>query len=101
MNILAHELRTPLDCVCWAHDPKSREYRLANLVENGAQTLASRLDELLDLARFAIGAFTIHPNATKFSPEEGSITVRAKGKGNDGLSAESRPPCKDRRRLAA
>jgi len=146
VNILAHELRTPLTPLIAsagllkdiaAYDPKSREYRLANLVENGAQTLASRLDELLDLARFAVGAFTIHPepldlkallekvapqyerliekkkqsiildvpqtlpvikadrsrlgqllsnllsNATKFSPEEGSITVRARSEGSE------------------
>ena len=148
MNILAHELRTPLTPLIVsaelmkdiaAYDPKCREYRLADLVLNGAQTLASRLDELLDLSRFAVGAFTIKPepldikallekiasqyqqlveekkqsiildipqslpvieadrsrleqllvnllsNATKFSPEESSITVRAKSEGNELL----------------
>jgi len=70
VNTLAHELRTPLtplivsaelmkDSV--AYDPKCREYRLADLMLHGAKTLASRLDELLDLARFSIGAFTVKP----------------------------------------
>jgi len=146
MKILAHELRTPLTPLIAsaelmkdiaAYDPKSREYRLADLVLNGAQTLASRLDELLDLSHFAVGAFTIKPepldikvllkkiasqyqrlieekkqsiildtpqslpvieadrsrleqvlinllsNATKFSPEDSSITVRAKAEGSE------------------
>ena len=70
INVLAHELRTPLtplvvsaellkDLV--SSEQESHEYRLANLVVNGAQTLASRLDELLDLARFAVDSFTIKP----------------------------------------
>jgi len=163
MNILAHELRTPLTpliasaglmediTACY---PKSREHRLADLVLNGAKTLASRLDELLDLSRFAVGTFTVQPepldikalleqtasqyrrlieeqkqsiildmpqtlpaievdcsrleqvlinllsNATKFSPEESSITVRARTEGSElvvevedhgtGLSEEER-----------
>lgn len=68
INVLSHELKTPLTpllgCVSflrdlWASQPESSEYRAANLALDGAAKLASRLNELLDLARFAIGAFTL------------------------------------------
>ncbi len=161
INVLAHELRTPLtpllasatllkDILPSGKERPERE--LTNLIISGAETLATRLDELLDLARYTVGAFTINPqpldiqavlkkaaeqhrelvkekkqsivldlpqglpsvsgdrlrleqvltnllsNATKFSPEGSSITIRARAKGSkvmievedrgDGLSPE-------------
>ena len=145
INVLAHELRTPLtplvasatllkDILPSGKERPERE--LVELIISGAETLAARLDELLDLARYAVGAFTINPqpldiqavlkkaaaqhrelvkekkqsiildlpqrlpsvsgdrlrleqvltnllsNATKFSPEGGSITIRARAKGS-------------------
>ncbi|MBA7660984.1 hypothetical protein ES703_68993 [subsurface metagenome] len=60
INILAHELRTPLTPLVTSagllkdllsSEQESHEYRLVDLVVNGAQTLASRIDELLSLAQ--------------------------------------------------
>jgi len=145
INVLAHELRTPLTPLLASATllkdilppgEERPEHELTNLIINGAETLASRLDELLDLARYTVGAFTINPqpldiqavlkkadeqhrelvkekkqsiildlpqrlppvsgdrprleqvltnllsNATKFSPEGGSITIRAMAKGS-------------------
>ena len=141
INILAHELRTPLTPLVTSaellkdllsSEQESREYRLVDLVVNGAQTLTSRIDELLSLAQLTAGSLTIKlepldmkallknaarqyrklveekkqsvildlprtlpaieadrsrleqvlnnliSNASKFSPEEGTITVRAR-----------------------
>ncbi len=143
INVLAHELRTPLTPLVASagllkdlasSEQESHEYRLADLVVNSIQTLTSRLDELLDLAQYTVGAFTISPrpldikallrktakqfrqlteqkkqsiilelprrlpaieadcsrleqvltnllsNASKFSPEGGTITMRARAK---------------------
>ena len=145
INVLAHELRTPLTPLLASATllkdilPSGKErpeHELTNLIISGAETLAARLDELLDLARYTVGAFTINPqpldiravlkkaaeqhrelvkekkqsiildlpqrlpsvngdrlrleqvltnllsNATKFSPEGGSITIRARAKGS-------------------
>jgi signal transduction histidine kinase len=68
INILAHELRTPLTPLVTSagllkdllsSEQESREYRLVDLVVNGAQTLASRIDELLSLAQLTAGSLTI------------------------------------------
>jgi PAS domain S-box-containing protein len=146
INILAHELRTPLTPLVTSagllkdllsSEQESREYRLVDLVVNGAQTLTSRIDELLSLAQLTAGSFTIKlepldmkallentvrqyrklveekkqsiildlprtlpvieadrsrleqvlsnllSNATKFSPEAGTITVRARAEKNE------------------
>ncbi len=161
INVLAHELRTPLTPLLASASllkdilpsgEERPEHKLTNLIISGAETLAARLDELLDLARYTVGAFTINPqpldiqavlkkaaeqhrelvkkkkqsitlnlpqrlpsvsgdrprleqvltnllsNATKFSPEGGNITIRARAKGSkvmievedrgDGLSPE-------------
>lgn len=70
MQVLAHELRTPLTPLLISAEmlkeilsskPESYEYRLADLLLSGAKTLGSRLDDLFDIARFTIGAFTIYP----------------------------------------
>jgi len=145
INVLAHELKTPLTPLLASAmllkdilptDEDRPEHELTDLIISGAETLATRLDELLDLARYTVGAFTITPlpmdilvtikkiarqnrglvkrkkqsivldlpqetllvngdrfrleqvltnlisNATKFSPEESSITIRAKTKRN-------------------
>jgi len=68
INILAHELRTPLTPLATSaellkdllsSEQESREYRLVDLVVNGAQTLASRIDQLLSLAQLTAGSLTI------------------------------------------
>lgn len=70
INTLAHELRTPLTpiVVCGemlqdilSSTPGSTLIRLANDIVNSARTMASRLQELLDLAAFSSGAGTLHP----------------------------------------
>ena len=141
INILAHELRTPLTPLVTSagllkdllsSEQESHEYRSVDLVVNGAQTLASRIDELLSLAQLTTRPLTIKlepldmkallentvrqyqklveekkqsiildlprtlpaieadrsrleqvltnllSNASKFSPEESTITVRAR-----------------------
>lgn len=68
INILAHELRTPLTPLVTSagllkdllsSEQESHEYRLVDLVVNGAQTLASRIDELLSLAQLTTRPLTI------------------------------------------
>lgn len=70
INVLAHELRTPLTPLIASANllkdilPAGKEHpehKLTNLIINGAEALAARLDELLDLARYTVGAFTINP----------------------------------------
>jgi len=141
INILAHELRTPLTPLVTSagllkdllsSEQESHEYRLVDLVVNGAQTLTSRINELLSLAQLTTRPLTINlesldmkallenaaqqyrklvegkkqsiildlprtllvieadrsrleqvlnnliSNASKFSPEESTITVRAR-----------------------
>jgi signal transduction histidine kinase len=68
INVLTHELRTPLTpvviCAGMLRDvlssnPESTQFRLANDVLKSAQAMGSRLDELLDLARFSVGTFIL------------------------------------------
>ncbi len=70
INVLAHELRTPLTPLLASamllrdilpSGEERPEHELTDLIISGAETLASRLDELLDLARYTVGAFTITP----------------------------------------
>ena len=70
INVLAHELRTPLTPLIASANllkdilPAGKErpeHELTDLIINGAEALAARLDELLDLARYTVGAFTINP----------------------------------------
>jgi len=68
INVLAHELKTPLTPLLASAmllrdilpaDEDRPEHELTDLIINGAETLAARLDELLDLARYTVGTFTI------------------------------------------
>jgi signal transduction histidine kinase len=77
INILAHELRTPLTPILisvemvrdvLASDPNTLQYRMINNALTSAETLRSRLEELLDLARFARGAFKL--NIQSVQPDE-------------------------------
>ncbi|MFW0859488.1 MAG: response regulator [Dehalococcoidia bacterium] len=69
INILAHEMRTPLtpllisagmlkDALSFNH--QSTQFKLSNNILNSAQATVFRLDELLDLARFSAGTFTLN-----------------------------------------
>jgi signal transduction histidine kinase len=77
INILAHELRTPLTPILisvemvkdiLSTDPNTLQYRMINNALTSAETLRSRLEELLDLARFARGAFKL--NIQSVQPDE-------------------------------
>ncbi len=70
INVLAHELRTPLTPVLLSvealsnflsDNPDSIQYKLISNTLSSAQSLKNRLEELLDLARFARGAFKLKP----------------------------------------
>jgi signal transduction histidine kinase len=69
INILAHELRTPMTPILisaemirdeLASEPDSLRYKMISNVLKSAEILRSRLEELLDLARFARGAFKLN-----------------------------------------
>ncbi len=72
IDVLAHELRTPLTSVLASTDMlrESPEIggefrqRLVTTINNSARQLDKRLDELLDLARFAKGTFKINKQPT-------------------------------------
>ncbi|MCL0056243.1 response regulator [Dehalococcoidia bacterium] len=68
INVLAHEMRTPLTPVmicagmlrdALSSNPESTHFRLINNILTSAQVMVSRLDDLLDLARFSSGTFTL------------------------------------------
>jgi PAS domain S-box-containing protein len=68
IDVLAHELRTPLTPVLvsgsilrdiLAAQPEDVQYRLVSNVLSSAQTLAGRLEELLELGRCSRGTFTL------------------------------------------
>lgn len=70
INVLAHELRTPLTPMvasagllknALASNPGSHEYRLSSIILKGSEQLAALLDDFLDLARLAVGAFRVSP----------------------------------------
>jgi signal transduction histidine kinase len=69
INILAHELRTPMTPILisaemirdeLASKPDSLQYKMISNVLKSAEILRRRLEELLDLARFARGAFKLN-----------------------------------------
>ena len=67
IDVLAHELRNPLTAVLssssilqdQAFTSQEIQKRLAANINKGAVTLAKRLDDLLDVARFSKGAFKL------------------------------------------
>ena len=88
INVLGHELRTPLSplIVCaeilkdnFESDRQGREFKLVCSILTSAQTLIDRLDELLDLARYSIGTFTLdtQPLDVKALLEETASQFRA------------------------
>ena len=69
VNVLAHELKTPLTPQIAAiqllrdtydKDEQSNEFRLINLVANGAKALNDTLADLLDLAAFTSGTLKLN-----------------------------------------
>lgn len=73
IDVLAHELKGPLTPLLASSemlrevlttDENSVEKKLANNIFNGTNTLISRLDELLDVARFARGGITLNIQPT-------------------------------------
>jgi PAS domain S-box-containing protein len=70
ISVLAHELRNPLTPVLASlemlrdslvSEPNRLQYKLTKNALDGAETLRKRLEELLDLARFSRGVFTLKP----------------------------------------
>jgi PAS domain S-box-containing protein len=68
IDVLAHELRTPLTPILVSlemlkeslrNETGRIQYKLAYNALSGAETLRSRLEELLDLARFSRGVFSL------------------------------------------
>jgi signal transduction histidine kinase len=68
INVLAHELRTPLTPILLSvemvrdilsTDKNTIQYKMINNALCSADTLRSRLEELLDIARFARGVFKL------------------------------------------
>ncbi|MBN1191494.1 MAG: PAS domain S-box protein [Dehalococcoidales bacterium] len=77
IDVLAHELRTPLTPMLISigllkdkveSRQNSLRKKLLDNVNNSALALASRLEELLDLARYSRGTFKLSPQATDFIP---------------------------------
>ncbi|MDY7018719.1 MAG: PAS domain-containing sensor histidine kinase, partial [Chloroflexota bacterium] len=68
INVLAHELKTPLTpvlaCAAMLYEelsssPESTQFRLVSSILSSVQATVKRLNELLDLARFTGGTFTL------------------------------------------
>jgi len=87
IHILGHELRTPLtpilvstallnDLLC--EQPDSVQKKLAANIHNSTQVLASRLEELLDLARYSRGTFKLNVARTKTSLFLTEVVLRYK-----------------------
>jgi PAS domain S-box-containing protein len=87
INILAHELRSPLTPIMSSTEilkellEKSPDQMLKRLVSNaydGIQSLSSRLDDLLHLARYSQGAFTINTRGVDIAGFIESVASRYK-----------------------
>jgi PAS domain S-box-containing protein len=85
INVLAHELRTPLTPILISVEMLSSilpvdlqrvERRLINNTLSSAQSLQTRLEELLDLARFTRGAFILKPQLVYVSEFLETIVLR-------------------------
>jgi PAS domain S-box-containing protein len=73
LDILAHELRGPLSPMLassemlanvMADNPDENQKRLADNIYKGTQILVNRLEDLLDIARFARGVVSLNPTPT-------------------------------------
>ena len=87
INVLAHELRTPLTPIL-ASTGMLREIiskgqdeiqkRLVSNIDISAQTLARRLEELLDLARYSRGTFALNREAVNLHEFFSEVLARFK-----------------------
>jgi len=87
IDILAHELRSPLSPILSSNEnlrdllSDSENETLRRLSANafaGAQVLSNRLDELLDVARYSRGAFSLHYDMVEMAPFIREVTARYK-----------------------
>jgi PAS domain S-box-containing protein len=87
IDVLAHELRTPLTPILAStgmlkdileSQTDSIQNKLSANIFNSAQTLASRLEELLDLARYSRGTFKVKLQTTKINRYIEETIVRFK-----------------------
>jgi signal transduction histidine kinase len=85
INILAHEIRAPLSPILsssqimqeqLATHPDEKIRRLANNIHSGAEVLSSRIEELLDLARFAKGSFIPNKALTNIADYIDEVVMR-------------------------
>jgi PAS domain S-box-containing protein len=87
IDILAHELRTPLTPILvssalldevLSSEADSIPKRLSANIKNGSQTLAARLEELLDLARYSRGTFNLNVKPTNMNKFLEEVVMRFK-----------------------
>ncbi len=87
IDVLAHELRTPLTPILasttmlsdlLATSENGLQQRLAANVQNSAQTLAGRLEELLEMARYSRGTFKLKKKSTDISRFVEEVAARFK-----------------------
>ncbi len=85
IDVLAHELRTPLTPILvsvellksmYAEDPGSIQYKMSNNALSSAESLLSRLEELLDMARFSRGAIRLKSQLIEPSEYLGLVALR-------------------------
>jgi signal transduction histidine kinase len=85
IDVLAHELRTPLSPILTsssilneqiASTADVRLKQLAANINNSTQILSNRLEELLDLARYSRGAFTLNTQPTDMSQFIAGVVAR-------------------------
>ncbi|HSW57353.1 MAG TPA: PAS domain S-box protein [Dehalococcoidales bacterium] len=87
INVLAHELRTPVTPVLastavlndiYENRPETLDKKLVANILNSTQTLARRLEELLDLARYARGTFKLDLTPTDLNDFFKEVLTRFK-----------------------
>jgi signal transduction histidine kinase len=70
INVLAHELRTPMTPILassamlkdiMANETDNMQKKIADNIYNSSQILYKRLEELLDMARYSRGTFQLNP----------------------------------------
>jgi signal transduction histidine kinase len=85
IDVLAHELRNPLTPILvsvemlkglFSNDTSSVQYRMADNAMKSTELLRSRLEELLDMARFTRGALKLKPQPVQTSQFLGYIACR-------------------------
>ena len=85
IDVLAHELKSPLSPILTSTEILSnlletssdeKLKRLSNNAYSGARILSSRLDELLEMARYSRGAFTLNTKSIDISQFVGEVSSR-------------------------